>query len=66
MHAPFDPVDADKPLADVIEQRESAGPGPTEQTPDRGHPLSHEANEADVAEQDLEVPLDDEDYRDAD
>ena len=65
MYAPFDPVDADKPLADVIEQREPALPSTTGQTPVPTHADEGTANAADVLEQDQEVPLEDDDYRDA-
>lgn len=54
-----DPLDPDAPEADVLEQRRTAA---WEDEADRRRDTPAEANEADVAEQNLGVDDDDEEY----
>ncbi|GAB3523094.1 hypothetical protein [Arthrobacter monumenti] len=54
-----DPLDPDAPEADVLEQRRAAV---WEDEADRRRGIPAEANEADVAEQNLDVDDDDDEY----
>jgi hypothetical protein len=51
----------ERPVADSVEQNQDAIPGAEE--PDERHELPLEADEADAAEQDRDLGLDEDDYR---
>lgn len=57
--APFQ----EAPREDVLEQEEEQAPEAEEAAPEREAPVPLEANEADAAEQRLEVRLDEDEYR---
>ncbi len=57
-------MDLERPVDDAVEQEQDVIPGAEDQEEsDRPHELPLEADEADAAEQERELGLDEDDYR---